>query len=318
LPAFDPEPSLRAAKAAGERRRRLYVWQGRDPQVVDRSLRGEEVRLARGSVIDRARVLFVTDALARLLFLPLADPMPRPELLAAAERTDPAWLSADENRNWLDAWARALRNERRYEEEARLWESYMEPSRAARARQRAARHLEKIASRTESWSRRASILARIATGYPVYTKGERVRSALEEARRQAMARAAISREELRRWPELLGESGLDLESTLVDGTKSNGEIGKEGLLILPGGLVAWKDRGSQRWIERGVEPERADRTLRALEPRRRLDALREETARPLPRKKIPLAFEAGVYPGFEIAPGLVPLEPDAKDRRLYE
>ncbi|MBI1292418.1 hypothetical protein GC173_14460 [bacterium] len=318
LPSYDPEPTLKLAEAAASRRRRLYIWTGRDPQIVDRSLVGEEVRLARGSVIDRARVLFVTDALARLIFLPLADPMPRPELLAASARTDPQWMGAAENNHWLKAWVRALRNERRHEDVARLWDLYAEPERAAKARERAARHLEKIASRTESWMRRASIYTRILTGYPVYTKRARVADLLSDAERLAAARVVITRDELRRWPELLGTQGLDLEASLVDGTKSNGEVGEAGLLLLPGGLVAWKDRGTKRWIERGVSPERIDGTMRLLEPRRRTDALRTETARPLPRKKIPLAFEAGVYPGFEIAPGLVPLEPDAKDRRLYE
>lgn len=307
---FDPEPALARAEQKARNRRNRYVTEGRDPQVVDRSFSGEEARLSRGSVIDRARVLFVTDALARLLFLPLTDPVPRPELLAEAAATDPSWFDVPAYREWLKRWAWALRNERRHEEAARLWDRHNEPERAAKARERAARHLERLGDRADSQALRTAIYTRLLSGYAVYTRRERVSQSLESSRRRAIALATINPKELERWPELL--RALELDSG------AQPRVDREGLLLLPEGLVAWRDRKTKRWIEQAVDGDRIAQTIRMLEPRRRLDSVREETRQPLPRKRIPLALEAGVYPGLEVFPGLVPLEPDGRERSLYE
>jgi hypothetical protein len=145
-----------------------------------------------------------------------------------------------------------------------------------------------------------------------------VADAAAEARALSLARVTISREELLAWPELAGPQGLALPATLLDGRKSNGEISKTGVSLLPGGIVSYFEENVGRRLELPTETERVDTAIRLLEPRRRADAVTREIRRPMPRKKIPLALEAGIYPGFEIFPGLVPLEPESRQRRLYE
>jgi hypothetical protein len=317
-PEFDPAHPMESAESLARLRRRLYVWEGRNPAVLDRSLTGEEARLSVGSPIARARGLFITDAISRLLFLPLADPIPRPELLDAGAQADRLWFASEDARRWRERWIRALRSARRHEEAARAWDQYGHPERAVAARHRAARLMERTADALPSPRERHVVYTRILNGYPDYRHRTRVADAAAEARALSLARVTISREELLAWPELAGPQGLALPATLLDGRKSNGEISKTGVSLLPGGIVSYFEENVGRRLELPTETERVDTAIRLLEPRRRADAVTREIRRPMPRKKIPLALEAGIYPGFDIFPGLVPLEPESRQRQLYE
>jgi hypothetical protein len=75
--------------------------------------------------------------------------------------------------------------------------------------------------------------------------------------------------------------------------------------------------GSGEAVARLDEPAMAALGLH-LFGRERAGGLREALDAPRSRKRIPVAIEGGAFPGFDVMPGLVALEPNERERRLYE
>lgn len=316
---FDPEPAL--AKAYGQSRERFwsFLLQGEDPSILDRSLTAEEARLRRGAWIARAQALFLFDTLSRALALPFMGTFPKPELLDTAQRIDIAWWNTAEGRGWLKRVMKAQAAAKQYGDAARSARLLDNSAKAASYEQKAARHLERLAD-SQGLHPRASVLIyeRLLNAYPSYRHSRRVEGKLADARIDAATRVRVGKEELRAYPELWRGQGLRLEPELLDGRLDNGEISKEGVAILAYEAMAYEDKELGRRLEVPMEKADHEAVLRLLEPRRRAQALDRELAERLPRRKIPLALEAGVLPGFDIRPGLVPLEPDLAQRELYE
>lgn len=317
-PRFEPEEGLREARSAINSRWWAYILQAGDPRVLDRHLTAEESRLRRAIWVQRARGLFLTDSLARFLFLPFAGPFPEPELPDAAASVDPGWLASPEGEDWARRLATAYRREGRYTDAFRLYESLGDERRARRMAHRAARQLERRGDGAGSAIEAVHSFERLVTAWPDFRHHERAVRKLQEARREADTILVIGRAELEAWPELAAEDALGLSAALLDGDRETGEIGRGGVSLLRYGAYSYEDLRTGRTIELPLDGEQMERLLVLLEPRRRTQSVREELRRPTPRKRIPIALEAGFLPGFDVGPSLVPLDPRPEERRLYE
>jgi hypothetical protein len=314
---FHPEMPLREAEAKIDRRWREYVFEGEPPELALRSYTPEEARLRRRGWVERARALFITDTIARVLFLPFVDPFPKPELPDAAARVDQDFLDSREGRPWLRMVAEAMKDEKRFDDAAGVYERLGDSGAAANAERRAAKHLEKQADKADRPAVAVEKYEQILASYPDYNRTARVERKLEESRIAEESITAITKEELRQWPELLDAAELPLPRTMLDGSKANGELAKEGISILRRDAVSYEEIPGGR-VEQPIAAENKTRLLQLLEPRRRLERVDEELAKPLPRKRVPLSVEAGMFPGFDVMPGLVPLDPNLQERKLYE
>lgn len=317
-PELGPAATLRHERAREAARLRDYLLEAKDPWAERRGLTPEEARQRRGLWVDRARVLFITDSLARLLFLPFADSRPRDGFLDAAGRVDPKWYESEEGRRWLRRVASAQREEKRYRSAGESYRRAGDVPRAEKMERKAARALERLARETTDPRLRVTILERRLTAYPNASRRERVEKDLSNARAEAEASVVLTREELRAYPELWRDAGLRLPATVLDGKKSNGEVSREGIAVLRRGAASYVDRATGNRIELPVEEKDRVQVEQQVLPRRTANQNAAELRKPLPRKRIPAALEAGAFPGFDASPTLVPLAPDPRDRRLYE
>lgn len=318
MPEYSPAAELQRAQDRIAERRRGYLVAGMPPQLAMRALTPEEARQTRQSWIDRAQALFLTDMLARALFMPFLPAFPRPELPDAAARVEPEWFETKQGRRWLARVAEAQRVEKRHEDAARNWERLGNTKKADSARQRAAKLIERQAEDAPRAEQAVVFYERLLNAYPQYRKRARVEKALADRRAEAESLVTVTRDELKDWPELRATDALGISETLLDGRKSNGEIAREGILVLRREAWSYTDRATGERREVTLDAAHRDRALELVEPLRRTAAVRKEIGKPLPRKRIPLAVEAGALPGFDVAPGLVPLEPDIEERELYQ
>jgi hypothetical protein len=315
---FNPAGDLQRAKNRIDDRFLAFLLRGEDPDVFDRALTPEEARIRRAAWVERARGLFITDTISRALFLPFLDPFPEPELADAAARIDAAFFDSAEGRGWLRRVMTAQRIEKRFEAAKQSADRLGDAPAVVAMDRRAARRLEKLAGESNRPREAVAIYERLLNAYPAYSKRQRVERDLLDVRAKAMAQAIITRDELVAYPELWRRRGLALSPTLLDGSKANGEISKEGVCVLGYDAYSYVDRGTGRRVEIPLAPADRELVLREYEPRRRSVALDVELRKPLPRKKIPVAMEAGAFPGFDVSPSLVPLQPDSEDRKLYD
>lgn len=316
LPEYSPAEHLAEAKAKSDHRLTRYIFAGDDPTVLTRSLTQEEARLARQSWVSRARAFFLLDAISRTMVLPFLDPFPRPELVDAAAQLPDEFYATPEGRDWLRTVAYAQRVEKRFRDSAATYRRLGDEDYARGAERRAARALERAADAVSSPVQRVRICERLLNAYPDYNRRERVEKKLKEAQIASDSMARITRDELKAYPELPRQ--LAVLPSLLDGRKSNGEIAKEGIWLMRADSYVYIDTSSHQYIETPISHDTLMTAFRDVEPRQRAQALVKETGKPLARRRIPLAVEAGMVPGFDAMPGLVPLQPDEKDRVLYE
>lgn len=317
-PSYNPQHTMEVAQRQINARFWDFLLEGTDPYRPPGSHTAEEARRQRTIWVDRARALFVTDILSRFLFLPFLDPFPRDELPDAAGRIDDAWLDRPEGRPWLRRLARAREIQRRHDAAAQTWERLGDDRRARRAEQRAARHLERLARQAPDPRQAAAIYQRILNAWPMYSNVERVRREHGRAQARASAIARIPRPVLKSYPALAAEDALAIPSTLLDGSRRNGEIAREGVHILPWGAYLYQDERTGRDIEVPLAEENMARVQALAFERQRLALEHDEVRQRRARRRIPLEVEAGVFPGFDVSPGLVPLSPDMRERMLYE
>lgn len=319
-PAFGPELAFADARATVNRRKWDYVLSGADPTIQTRHLTAEEARLQEAVWITRARSLFVFDVLSRAFVFPFLQSatFPRHETLDTAKQVSPDYFDTEQGRKDLAVVAQAYRAEERYIDAAGAYERLGRDSAARKMREREAARLARVARDTAHPVERIRLYERILNGYPEYRRRAEVERLLEVARLDRDTFATIERKELRRNPAWWGEQGLGLEPELLDGNKRNGEIDADGLRLMAGNRVAWRDRADGRMVVREVEPDAVDRVVTQLYPRRRVGVLGEELARPGEILSIPFQVEGSAGPGFDVTPGLVPLNPDERERRLYQ
>lgn len=317
-PHFDPLPVLEDAQDRIDKRRRAFLFEGTDPYRPPRSFTAEEARRGRSIWIDRARALFVTDILSRTLFLPFLDPFPRREMLDAAAVVDDDWFDRNEAEPWLRRIARANEVERRWDAAVKTWERLGNERRAERTAHRAARRLERTARNAPSPREATAIYNRIINAWSDYRHMERVREARDRALIRSQAIAVIPRALIKSYPDFLDPDALNMSSHLVDGRRSNGEIAREGVWLLPWGAYVYHDEDTKRDIEVPLPRENVDTAIALLLERQRLASDHVEVRKPRPRRRVPLEVEAGIFPGFDVSPGLVPLTPEQRERELYE
>ncbi len=315
---YSPVHNLRDARSRDGDAFWRYVVLAESPRPRLRSLTAEEARTMEARWIRAIRSVFVFDMISRAIASPFLDPMPAGEFFDAAARVPARFAQSVEGRAWMARLARAQLARGRHVEAAESWRRAGEPGLAVAAENRAARDLERRARDAGDAAQRAAILSRLARAFPRSPAAARTAPELLRAEREARGFLRIDREALRAYPELMGPAMLDLPEALIDGAGSNGEVSRGGVLLLAGGGVMYEDAATRRTVElpRGAEATR--RVAEAAWPMLRRAVAREEAARPMPRKRIPLALEGGALPGFDIMPGLVPLEPDPALRRLYE
>lgn len=315
---FSPSRSLREAEGKVAGRFWSFLLKGEDPEVLDRSLTAEEARIRRGGWIQKARALFITDTIARALFLPFLDAFPEPELVDAGARVDPKYFDSAEGRRWLRRVMRAQEIEKQYEDARGSAVRLGLADKQLSLQRKAARRLEKLGDEAPRARESAAIFARLLNAYPSYANRGRVEKKLAEARLKSRSVVEITPDELRAYPVLWKEQGLRLSSLLLDGDRANGEVARDGVAILDYDAYSYTDRESGRRVEVPMAREDRQQVLRSLEPRRRLAAVSAELKKPLPRRRIPVALDAGVFPGFDVSPSLIPLEVDSRERELYE
>ena len=237
---------------------------------------------------------------------------------ATAGYIDVKFLTYPEGKKWLKRISRAQQIEKRWQsaiESARL---AGEEKRVTSLEKKAGRSLEKLGDQAPRARDAVSIYTRLLSAYPSYYKRLLVEEKLEEARRKERAVAMVDLEELKAWPELWKDQGLYLAPQLLDGKKRGGEITSDGVLILQGFSYAYTDRETGRFVEVSMEEKDFLEVLHLLESRRRMMFLDRALKQPNPRKRVPLSLEAGVFPGFDVSPGLVPLDVNQEEMRLYE
>jgi len=317
-PAFDPAAPLRAAQDSIDSRFNRYIFLGRDPDTDQRSQTPEEARLGRRFWIYRLQGLFLTDTLSRILFLPFTDPFPKGELLDAAARTPPGFFDSEQGRPWLSRVLEAQVDERRYADARATARRLGDPGRALAVDRKAARRLERLGKDAPSPRESVLIYRRLLNAYPEWPSAPRVEKRLAEASVAAETITVIEVEELKRYPALWRDRGLYLNPELLDGNKSNGEIGGRGVAVLRQNAYTYIRSDTRLRVEVPMEAADQKEVLRALEPLRRSGEIREELAKPMTRRNIPIALEAGVLPGFDIGPSMVPLDLDERQRSLYE
>jgi hypothetical protein len=317
-PMLDPEVMLEEAKAEKDKRYQGFLWTGKDPTVYDESLSAELCRQRRRTGFMMAQRLFLPDMIGRALFLPFMEPFPQPEMADAAGYIDLEFLTSPEGEKWLKRISRAQQIEKR-------WQSAIESARLAGDEKRVvslekkvARSLEKLGDKAPRARDAVSIYTRLLSAYPSYYKRLRVEEKLEGSRRKERAVALITLDELKAWPELWKDQGFYLSPQLLNGKKRGGEITSEGMMILQGSSYAYTDKETGRFVEVPMEEKDFLTVLHLLESRRRMMSLDRALRQPNPRKRVPLSLEAGVFPGFDVSPGLVPLDVSQEEMRLYE
>ncbi len=315
---FSPEAGLEQ----GQAKVNDFVWNfiiyGHDPELIERSLTADEARQTRRFLVYRARGLFLTDTIARILALPFVDPFPKEPLLDAAARVDPEYFNTPKGQKWLRRVYNAQLDEHRYADAVKSARQLGEGQRIPSIEHKAARRLEKLAQESDNLRESAEIYRRLVSAYPSYKYIQRVKDRLADLEAFNAATALITVEELKEFPQLTDSHGLNLRYALLDGEKSNGEVGDPGILIMKGNSYSYKDRDTGKIVEISLTSQKRADILRELEPIQRQRALDRELEKPLPRKRIPIAIEAGVFPGIDVAPSMVPLDPDVSNRKLFQ
>lgn len=295
-----------------------YVVAAEEPLPRTQSLDPETARLREASWIRAIRSVFVFDMISRYIATPFMKPFPHEELFDAAGRVPDSFYDTDAGADWMRRVAAAKGRRKRHIEAAADYRRIGDESMALAMESRAARELDRRAKKEPDARTRTAIYQRIVNTFPKYPEIRRVQRELARADREARGYLRIERAALRAYPDLLNADTLDLPATLVDGSASNGEIGKDGVYLLRGGGLLYEDRASRELVELPRTEEATRSAAEAAYPMLRRGFAHEEASKPLPRKRIPIALEGGAFPGIDVAPGLVPLAPDPALRRLYE
>ncbi|MDX2175455.1 MAG: hypothetical protein SF028_03185 [Candidatus Sumerlaeia bacterium] len=316
--SFYPAEAVDRARAASRAGFWSFIRTGNVPIQDPGAALPEEARLDRRRWVDGVRSFFVLDMVSRLLLSPLLPPPPAQELADAINEAPAWWLETDEGRRAQRRAAGTLAERRRFDDAKALYLAAGEPVAAVRMDRRAARALERRAEDAPTPQRRAELYRRLLAAHPDYVRRDRAEAALARAEIDADAVLAVPRDLLLADPAYAFERGLNIPRELLDGSKANGEIDRDGVRILRGGGMSYRDRGTGVLMELPLAPEQAAYGVALAAPALRAAQVGEEARKPLPRRRIPLAVEGGAVPGFDFGPGLVPLKPDPELRRLYE
>ncbi len=317
-PDYGPANFLESSLDPSRQRLYDYLVKGKPPSVYFRSLTEEEARLSRSYWVDRLRALFFTDIIVRGITLPLLPDFPRPELIEASREVSDAFFQTPEGERWLQRILNALEADKRYQDAAFLARLYQMENEALNYDRKAAKFLEKIADQSPDRFEALNIYKTILNGYPNYRNRDRVQEKMDSTRRETETVMTIRKEELEFYPYLSSEAGLNLSPKLFDGKMDNGEVKDPGVQLLRSRAYAYTDSRTGNSVEVPLSEQNAQYIFSRMEPLRRSQSVEELLDEPLPRRKIPLAIEAGVFPGFNVSPTLLPLRESSQNRRLYE
>jgi hypothetical protein len=299
--------------------RTYLVYGERPPRPDEGHIAGEAARRRHAAWLRYLSPIFITDMAGRLILLPFGWPLDHEPTLAAVARWTPP--SPDDPQAAERARRRAadLDRDGRHVEAERAWLHLSPPDaeRADRSREKAARKRFRRIKEINNPAVQARELDKLVNAFPDAAVVSEARETLAKAEERLGLIVEIPREELLASPSLRANDALDLPDSLLDGDRRNGEIGDEGVAVLEGNRIRFRDKTTEKTQDRLLTERQFQTMLSRLDVARRPKELAEgrEKARRLYR--IPLQFEATAMPGFEASPGFVPPR-EGPGRPLYE
>jgi hypothetical protein len=191
-----------------------------------------------------------------------------------------------------------------------------------RVRELEGRIADQLLENAEKSGGEPALLAALVHHYPETEAGKKARKALESMPRAG--EVPISREVLLSYPTILGPSGLDLGTALLDGKADNGELAEAGVTVSPGSLTLKLEdpSGTDRTETRPLTVETYARARAAAEDALYASALsRDPNAGEVGRfeRYIPFFIAGSISEGgVSVAPGLKLRRDRSEQRKLYE
>lgn len=305
-----------AAEATHDSRMDWFV-RGRAPLHNAASLTGEQARLRTATWIESARSLFLIDVAGRLISWPFLPPdfFPHEELLDVGADA-PAWyFKQADGKPWLARIAHAARKSRREATAAEWWTRADRKADATAAHRAGARRLMREADDAGDDAAEALLLRQLIEQHPTTRDAKKATAQLADLAAPSTPLeidAEATRRDVSAWQRLglvsqqianritlrgVGEAGLSIDEATLAATIVYAS-GREESWTIDGATLA-RVRGYRSELRRGATV--ADQLGRSRE-----------------RKRIPIAIEANMLPGFDAAPGLVPLDTPEEERRLFE
>ncbi len=315
---FNPAVGFAQANADYRRSVRRYLVYAESPRFPNRHLSSENARELETGWTRSIRSLFVIDIMSRAIILPLlpGSTFSRDAWLNTYGNLSEAELNSQQGREWKEQTLRAFRKMKRWESASNLANELGQPKNANKYANRwVEQELERIDGRTPEV--RLEQLIALQENAPTSQARQVAEQALlnEQARQNVLA--VLDRKYVKNNPDDWRKSMLNIPPEWTDGKKANGEIGSEGLYLVEGDQVRFKNKADGEWLTYNVTPGSVLNSVRLIYPRRRADDIEEFMNQPQEKKRIPIQVEGSAFPGINVLPGLVPLDPEQKRRRLY-
>lgn len=315
---FNPALALAAAKADYLRRVKRYLIYAESPEGYNRHLNADDARELESGWIRTIRSIFVIDAIGRAIVLPFlpGSTFSREPWLDVWGRMSDADLQSPDGLQWREHTLKAFRKMKRWESASTLATEMGEEKKSQKYTKKWIKdELARIDTRTPNvrLALIEELLARV--------ESPEVKELVEEARKDEAARqnvlAVVERKYVKQNREDWKLSLLNLPPQWSDGKKANGEIGSEGLYLLENDKVRFKNKADQEWLTFDVTPGSVLSAVRLIYPRKRAEEIEQFLNQPLEKKRIPIQVEGSAFPGVNVMPGLVPLDPSQSIRRFY-
>lgn len=315
---FNPRLDFSRADADYRRQVRRYIVYAESPLNPGQHLSAEEARQQRGGWIRTVRQLFVFDMLARSLVLPLlpGNTFSRESTLDAYGRLHATERDTELGRRAEEKALRAFGKMKRFESAVQLAERLGETGTLKRrSRNWAKAEITRLEAFTEE--QRLTKLEAVQQRIPTEEAKKILSDAVADERARQDVEVVVDRKFIRRNPAIWEQSQMFLPAEWTDGTKKNGEVGQEGLYLLSGDRVRFKSRHNKEWLTFDVTAGSVEKATTLILPLRRAEVAEEFLNQPRERKRVPIQVEGSAFPGVNMMPGLVPLDPSPLNRRYY-
>lgn len=316
---FNPALAFAEAKANYSRQVRRYLFLAESPRFNNKHLSADDTRELETGWTRSIRSLFVIDVISRAIILPLlpGSTFSREDFLDVYGRLTPQDLSSPEGREWKIQTLRAFRKMKRWKSASELAAELGETKKAEKY---SVRSVTQKIGRIETYT--PEVRLQQFQALVESTETEKGKAVAQEALKNEEARqdvlAVLERKFVKQNPTDWRKSLLNIPVEWSDGKKSNGEIGSEGLYLLETDQVRFKNKADGEWLTFDVTPGSVLSSVRLIYPRRRADEIEEFMNQPQEKKRIPIQVEGSAFPGVNVLPGLVPLDPNQRTRRLYQ
>lgn len=316
--ALVPGRALDDATATTHASRIDWFLRGRAPLHHAASLNGEQARLRTATWIDSARSLFVIDVAGRVISWPFLPPefFPHEALLDTGAEAPSWYFATPDGKPWLARLANAARKSQREAAAADWWMRAGRKADAAAAHRAGARRLDNEANAAGDDAHEALLRRELVAQFPGTRLARESRARLEDLAQDTAEPVTIAADavvrDLGAWQQL----GV-VPREVAPRIRARG-VGDKGLRIDAATLQATIAYPSGREESWPVDAPTLDRVRSYQSEMRRSQATNDAMGRSRERKRIPIAIEANLLPGFDAAPGLVPLDTPEEERRLFE